>query len=183
MNMQSPDKALPLLRLSLALFFLPLCPSLFYMSVSLPLSLHLYFFLPQPPPPPPKKKIPSLCDFLSLPAPSLSLLTFSFSLHLLTLFESLMILLHRLATERDPDLVKAFIALGQISCSRGSLDEATHYFELALSKVLSSKNFYSLMKWGHKMSIIKSNPLSPVNRARSTRWITLSWHRLVLASH
>ncbi|CAA7404877.1 unnamed protein product [Spirodela intermedia] len=40
----------------------------------------------------------------------------------------------RLATERDPDLVKAFIALGQIYCSRGSLEEAAEYFELALSK-------------------------------------------------
>lgn len=42
----------------------------------------------------------------------------------------------RLAIERDPDLVKAFIALGQISCSRGSLEEAAEHFELALSKVL-----------------------------------------------
>ncbi|XP_078433080.1 ALBINO3-like protein 2, chloroplastic isoform X2 [Wolffia australiana] len=40
----------------------------------------------------------------------------------------------RLATERDPELVKAYIALGQVSCSRGSLEEAAEYFELALSK-------------------------------------------------
>lgn len=41
----------------------------------------------------------------------------------------------RLAIEKDPELVRALIAMGQILCSQGSLEEAAKYFESAVSKV------------------------------------------------
>lgn len=40
-----------------------------------------------------------------------------------------------MAIEKDPELVRALIAKGQILCSQGSLVEAAKYFENAISKV------------------------------------------------
>ncbi|MQL84383.1 hypothetical protein Taro_016885, partial [Colocasia esculenta] len=76
----------------------------------------------QPPPPPTRDPIPF--------APASS----SSGDILLLLLLSLSLSLQRLAVEKDPGLVKALIALGQISCSRGLLAEAAEYFECALSK-------------------------------------------------
>lgn len=41
----------------------------------------------------------------------------------------------RLATEKDPGLIRALIAMGQIYCSKGSLEESAEYFERAVSKI------------------------------------------------
>lgn len=41
----------------------------------------------------------------------------------------------RVATEKDPELVKGLVAMGQILCSKQSFEEAADYFERAISKI------------------------------------------------
>lgn len=41
----------------------------------------------------------------------------------------------RVATEKDPALVKALVAMGQILCSKESFEEAAEYFERAIANV------------------------------------------------
>lgn len=41
----------------------------------------------------------------------------------------------RVATEKDPELVRALVAMGQILCSKESFEEAAEYFERAISKI------------------------------------------------
>nr|CAD1820153.1 unnamed protein product [Ananas comosus var. bracteatus] len=41
----------------------------------------------------------------------------------------------RIATEKDPDLVRALIAMGQTLCSKGSFVESAEYFERAIPKI------------------------------------------------
>lgn len=41
----------------------------------------------------------------------------------------------RMATDKNPELVRAWIALGQILCSKGLFAEAAEHFECAISKI------------------------------------------------
>ncbi|XP_038976694.1 ALBINO3-like protein 3, mitochondrial isoform X3 [Phoenix dactylifera] len=40
-----------------------------------------------------------------------------------------------MATDKNPELVRAWIAMGQILCSKGLFLEASEYFERAISKI------------------------------------------------
>ncbi|URE39850.1 hypothetical protein MUK42_06135 [Musa troglodytarum] len=50
-----------------------------------------------------------------------------------------------MAIEKDPELVRALIAMGQILCSQGSLVEAAKYFENAISKIQDDEDPFLLV--------------------------------------
>lgn len=49
------------------------------------------------------------------------------------------IFFYRLSTEKDPNMTRALIAMGQVLFSKKSLDDAADYFERAISKVMTKK--------------------------------------------
>ncbi|XP_009415959.2 ALBINO3-like protein 2, chloroplastic [Musa acuminata AAA Group] len=88
-----------------------------------------------------------------------------------------------MAIEKDPELVRALIAKGQILCSQGSLVEAAKYFENAISKIQDEEDPFLLIAtfgagvshlWqGNKLEGIKhlkriaelKEPESPANKS------------------
>lgn len=56
-------------------------------------------------------------------------------LHVLAMFTACVIILFRLALEKDPGYVRGLVLMGQALLQKTELSEATKYLELAISKV------------------------------------------------